>query len=239
MRKVCNFIIFLFLCIFSEPAILSAQEEVEEKGMTLIELLRAGGPVMIPLLLCSVVAIALIIYFLFSLRERRIFPRRFISDVESTISQGNVTEAITICKKSKRMIASILLAGLELNNRSIEKIREKMERKGALVFGDIRKNIEYLNMIGVIAPMLGLLGTVTGMIVCFNNIAFKAGIGNPKLLAGGISQALVTTATGLPIGILALCFYIYYREKMTKVTTLMGDVGEKFIDLLEDTKNKK
>jgi len=239
MRKVFSLVVLMVLCVVSEPAIVGAQEVAEEKGMTFMQLLLAGGPVMVPLFLCSVIAIALIIYFAFTLREKRIFFPPFISYLESALSEGKVNEVIASCKKSKREIASILLDGLEANDQSVEKIRERMERKGTLIFGNIRRSLEYLNIIGVVAPMLGLLGTVSGMIVCFNTIAFKAGLGNPKLLASGISQALVTTATGLPIGILALSFYVYFREKMGSINELAADRAEKFIDLLESTKNKK
>jgi len=239
MRKVFNLVVLMVLCIVSEPAIVAAQEVVEEEGMTFIQLLLAGGPVMYPLFLCSVVAIALIIYFAFSLREKRMLSPSLISYVESALSKGDIDGAITSCKNSKSEVASILLSGLEANDRPVEKIREIMERKGALILRDIRRNIEYLNIIGVVAPMLGLLGTVMGMIVSFNIIAFKAGLGNPKLLAGGISQALVTTATGLPIGILAMSFYIYFRERLGRITDLTAGTGEKFIDLVEIAKSEK
>lgn len=239
MRKVFDFVVLMVLCVIGEPTIVGAQEVAEEKGMTFIQLLFAGGPVMYPLFLCSVIAIALIIYFAVSLREKRMLSPPLISYVESALSEGNINEAITSCKNSKSEIASILLEGLEANDQPMEKIREKMERKGSLTLGNTRRSIEYLNIIGVIAPMLGLLGTVMGMIVSFNVIAFKAGLGNPKLLAGGISQALVTTATGLPIGILALSFYIHFRERLGRITDLTADTGEKFIDLLETAKNKK
>ncbi len=239
MRKVFNFVLLMVLCVISKPTIVGAQEVAEEEGMTFIQLLLSGGPVMYPLFLCSVVAIALIIYFAFSLRETRMISSQLISDVKSALSKGDINEAITSCKNSKSEIASILLDGLEANDQPMEKIREIMERKGALTLGNVRRSIEYLNIIGVIAPMLGLLGTVMGMIVSFNIIAFKAGLGNPKLLAGGISQALVTTATGLPIGILALSFYIHFRERLGRITDLTADTAEKFIDLLETTKNKK
>lgn len=232
MRKVFRFGLFL-LFIAGQPAIVAAQEEVAEKGMTFVQLLAAGGPVMVPLFICSILAVTFIVYFAFTLREKKIFFAPFISQLESSISKGDINKAINDCKRSKKQVAAFLLGGLEINDQPVEEIRDEMERKGVLIFRDLRNNIEYLSIVGVIAPMLGLLGTVTGMIACFNTIAFKAGLGNPKMLAGGISQALVTTATGLPIGIFALAFYMYFRGKIGRISVLMGDLGERFIKLLK------
>lgn len=242
MKKRFSFGLFLLL-IVGLAVIVGAQETAapgaEEEGMTFLGLMIAGGPVMIPLFLCSVVVIALGFYFTFSLRKKKIFFAPFIEHVKSAINKGDLDQALTSCKKSQREVASIFRSGLEVSDQPIEKVREKMEYEGSVILGGIRKNIEYLNIIGITAPMLGLLGTVAGMISCFNTIAFKAGLGNPKLLAGGISQALITTATGLPIGIAAFFLYIYFREKMGHITTLMGGLGEDIIGLIEAAKNKK
>jgi biopolymer transport protein ExbB len=220
------------------------EEELSEearKGMTITQFFIAGGIAMWPLLLCSILVLTFGIYFAFSLREKKLFPDVLWSNITKALSEGDIGKALEYCKRHQGRLTPIYTVMIEesIKNQPIEKIREAGERKGALVIGDINRNIEYLNTIGVIAPMLGLFGTVTGMMKAFSVVAYKAGLGNPRLLAAGIWEAFITTATGLPIGIVAFVLYIYFREKMGRVAIIAADKGEELINLIEKARGGK
>jgi|GEM_PF-2064265 len=230
---------FLFVFTYGQGSV--TEEELSEearRGMTLTQFFIAGGIAMWPLLACSVLVLTLGIYFAFSLRERRLFPEALWVNVNKAFSEGDIGKSLEYCKKHQGKLTPIYTVMLEeyMKNQPIEKIREAGERMGALIIGDINRNIEYLNTIGVIAPMLGLFGTVTGMMRAFSVVAYKAGLGNPRLLAAGIWEAFITTATGLPIGIVAFILYIYFREKMGRIAILAANKGEELIDLIEKVK---
>lgn len=171
--------------------------------------LTQGGWVMIPLLLLSIIGLAFTLERWNALREKRLMPPQFLGELRALWSKGTFEEVSLLCHQSPTPIARILgntLIHPERNSHNLEAI---LERNGQLESQSLIKNLRLLGAIASLAPMLGLLGTVIGMIKAFNVVAE----GDPNLVSQSIAQALITTAAGLVIGILALFFYHYFRSR--------------------------
>lgn len=175
--------------------------------LDLVSILIKGGIVMIPLLLCSVVSLAVtierIIYW------RRIRPKGLIHQMLQCVEQGEAGESLRLGRESDLPIARVLVAGLAHRNPSPTKAMEAAAQAEIPVF---KKRLTILDTIITMAPLLGLLGTVTGMISSFG-IMSEAGIGQPHAVTGGVAEALIATATGLLIAILTLIPYNYFTSR--------------------------
>ena len=173
-----------------------------------------GGVLMIPIILCSVLALGFSVERLIMMRPERIVPLKFVMEVRSLVSKGEFDRAMKLCQKSSAPVAQVFYVALKLNARpamSNEIIRSTVEDLGSRKLDDVALRIRPLLVIGNITPLLGLLGTVLGMIKAFNVVASEAGLGRADLLAAGISEALITTAAGLLVAIPALAMYNYFR----------------------------
>jgi biopolymer transport protein ExbB len=188
--------------------------------MTLIEIFEAGGPIMWPLIICSLVAVAIIIERAINLRGSRILNRTIVERISDLVVGNRVDRAIEICDENHGSFPSIISAGLEMIARggSQSAAKEAIENAGRHETGRLNRYLGVLGTVVGISPLLGLLGTVTGMIQVFKTIAASGG--GASELSGGISEALITTATGLLIAIPALVAYNYYRGKVE--TIVMG-----------------
>ncbi len=178
----------------------------------LISYLSRGGIVMIPLLLCSVIGLAIIIEKIFVLRKRKILIPEIVSVVESIETQKDIELAKRVCEKHRGPFANILLVALNLQAYPKEEIKELTEEQGRQEVRSLEKGLSVMETIAGISPLLGLLGTVIGMIKVFTVISTQ-GAGQAKALAGGISEALITTATGLVIGIPILVAFNYFTNR--------------------------
>jgi len=174
--------------------------------------LSRGGIIMIPLLLFSVIGLAIVIERLISLRRSKVMIPEIISVVESLDSLDDLNLAISICEKNNGAFANIILTGLQNQDASAEEVRELLSDQGRQEVRTLERGLSTLDTIAGTAPLLGLLGTVLGMIKVFTVISHQ-GTGQASLLAGGISEALITTASGLVIGILALLMYNYFANR--------------------------
>ncbi len=174
--------------------------------------LARGGVIMIPLLLFSVIGLAIVVERLFSLRRTKIMIPEIISVVDSLNNLDDLKLAISICEKNKGAFANIILTGLQNQDLPSEEIRELLTDQGRQEVRSLERGLSTLDTIAGTAPLLGLLGTVLGMIKVFTVISTQ-GTGQASSLAGGISVALITTATGLVIGILALLMYNYFSSR--------------------------
>ncbi|MBN1464468.1 MotA/TolQ/ExbB proton channel family protein [candidate division KSB1 bacterium] len=174
--------------------------------------LSRGGIIMVPLLLSSVLALAIVIERAISLRRSKILVPEIISVVEEFSSNEDVKLATSLCEKNRGAFANIILTGLQNRNLSPDEVRELLIDQGRQEVRSLERGLPALETIAGIAPLLGLLGTVLGMIKVFTVIS-KQGTGQASLLAGGISEALITTVTGLIIGILALIMYNYFSHR--------------------------
>lgn len=175
------------------------------------EYLSRGGVIMIPLLASSIIGLAIVIERAFRLRRKNVLIPEIINIVESLNSIRDLELASTICRKNKGPFANIILTGLENQDLSQKEIKELLNDQGRQQVRTLERGLPTLDTIAGIAPLMGLLGTVLGMIKVFTVIS-QQGTGQASLLAGGISEALITTATGLVIGILALIMYNYYSN---------------------------
>jgi biopolymer transport protein ExbB len=180
--------------------------------MSLIEVIKAGGPIMWPLAICSLITVAVIIERLFNLRYSRVLNPRLVERVSTLIEGGRAERAMEVCRQNPGIYTNIVLAGLELAHRGEAIVKESIEDAGRHETARLNRYLGTLGTVAGISPLLGLLGTVTGMIDVFNTIA-EAGAGQAAQLSSGISQALITTATGLLIAIPALVAHNFFHSK--------------------------
>jgi biopolymer transport protein ExbB len=226
------------------PAIAWAQpEEAEEAirtSMTLTEIIQTGGWPMYVLGLMSLLAAALIIYFFVVLRQDQITPRKFTRELNRLLASGSYDQARLDCRQNKSPVAAVALAALDYAGQVDEPdpalLKEIIEGEGSRQANMIQSQTSYLLDIGVIAPMIGLLGTVLGMLTAFNAVALDIARAKPIYLAAGVSQALVTTAAGLIVGIPAMIFYSYFRGRTSK---LISDLEAVSADMLTHLIQKK
>ena len=196
---------------------------------SLFDFLASGGPVMIPIGLASVLGLAAFIERLWALRVGRIVPREVQVEVLELARQGRWDDARTLCRKRDTAMSRIFETALENRERSRRVIKEMTEEIGRREAAELERNSGIVGIVASVAPLLGLLGTVWGMIVTFDVIQDQ-GVGVVSSLAGGISAALITTFTGLSVGIPAL---IGHRFLLSKVDDLLLDLEEGTLSLLE------
>ncbi len=210
----------------------SSAPNVANQRLTFGSLLRAGGWTMWPLGLCSLFGIGLVIYNAMVIRPSRMLKPEVIDQIKSAVSDLDIEHARNLCATNPAPVTNIVQAGLdriksgELHLTSIEKGMEEFSMQE--VAGHLQP-INYLSVIATISPMIGLLGTVSGMIKAFQAMAL-GGMGRPELFADNISEALVTTATGLIVGIPIMVAYFYFRNRFTAIVAAInrtcGDVLE-------------
>ncbi len=212
----------ILLSFISLLTLASAQEVSAEATKTnFYEILQKGGVMMIPLAVLSVITVCLILFYLLVIRRGAVINDRFISQAESLITQGDFYNLSELCERSPSAIAKILGRSVDfLRNTpsvSLSDIREVAEAEGSRQAGILTQRITYLSDVGSVAPMAGLLGTVIGMIKSFNEISQGNFEGvNQMQLSSGVSEALITTATGLIIGLIAVIFYSFFRGKVQR-----------------------
>ena len=194
----------------------------------MISYLSRGGVVMIPLILCSVLGLALVIEKAVSLRRKKILVPEIISVIESISSTEDIKMATSICERNSGPFANIILAGLHSQNLPQEEIKEIITDQGRQEVRELERGLPVLETIASISTLLGLLGTVIGMIKVFTVISIQ-GAGQASLLAGGISEALITTATGLSIGIPVLVAFNYYTNRAENLILDIEKYSSRFL----------
>ncbi len=191
--------------------------------------LAQGGPAMAVLFLGSVLCVAFILERLSALQRKKILPSKFMSDLESLSLEKKSSEALAVCKAGESPIARIVLAGLEKREHSKEHVREAMEMAGRREVSNMEKHLEALATLAAAGPLVGLLGTVTGMIRTFS-VVKAFGVGDPMRLSGGISEALISTAAGLVLAIPALVFHRYFLRKIDRLVLEIEEYTERILD---------
>ena len=191
----------------------------------LFNLLTAGGVVMFPLLALSVITLALILIYLIALRRGAVAGSRFMVTMETLLNKGDFLGALAIANRHRDTVAGILSRTLEFlahhPKASDEQLREIAQAEGSREAATLNQRVAWLADIATIAPMLGLLGTVFGMIHSFSIMANDVAASRPMLLAGGVAQALVATAAGLAVGIPAMAAYAFFRGKVQEMISEM------------------
>ena len=190
-----------------------------------------GGWLMAPILLCSVIALAITIERFYNLREPKIHPQDFVTKMKKLLNERKINEAIAICSNSFSPISRIMETGILKIGSCRDEIKEAIEHAGKKESSNLRKYLAVLATIAGISPLLGLLGTVTGMIKAFQVIAVK-GVGHPTALAGGISEALITTAAGLVVAIPTLVAHNYFFKQANSYILKMENTSMELLDIL-------
>lgn len=210
----------------AEDRLPAGSHDVEWRALSVI---KKGGPVMYPILFCSVIALGIAMERLFHLRRNNIIDPDFLSTIRKYWHRQEMDKAVGVCHKYDVSMSRILRAGLLRFDYGILEIERAIEGAGQHEASLLSSNLRLLGAVAGLSPMLGLLGTVLGMIKAFNVIS-QSGTGNPGLVASGISEALITTAAGLVVGIPALAIYHYFRGKVDKFVFEMEEIS---IQLLE------
>lgn len=182
----------------------------------MFEFLARGGVLMIPLGVCSILALAIVLERTLNLRTKKIIQLDILQQVRDLVAENQVSDAMTLCRRYPSVMGRILLVTIANHDRDREELRSVVEDAGRQEVTTLDRNLGALGTIAAIAPLLGLTGTVFGMIRTFAIISEK-GIAHPSQLAGGISEALITTATGLVIAIPTLIFYNYFTNKADRL----------------------
>jgi biopolymer transport protein ExbB len=176
-------------------------------SMTVWEYFVKGGPLMWPLLACSIIALAIILERLFSLRKKRMIPEELVEEVERLTRMGRLNDIEQVLEKSSSPLCPIIMAAIKNAGLRREIIKEHMEEAGATAAYNIEQSIDLLGIIATVSPLLGFLGTVSGMLTTFQAMS-TSGTYSSRLLASGISEALIATITGLAVSIPV---YVCYR----------------------------
>jgi biopolymer transport protein ExbB len=195
------------------------------------ELFKAGGVVMIPLLICSIIAVAIIIERFWTLQRSKVVPKTLVPQVWKWVKDDRLDKARIDALRSNSPLGQILAAGLVNMHHDREMMKASIEEVANKVVHDLERYLNTLGIIAEISPLLGLLGTVTGIISMMFQVG-ESGLGNPMLLSAGLSEALYTTATGLIIAIPAFIFYRYFRGLVDSLVVSMEQETLKMLDIL-------
>jgi biopolymer transport protein ExbB len=201
------------------------------------ELIRAGGFLMWPILACSIVSMAIIAERFWSLRESKIAPTNLVANVWQWHKSEQLDAKRIQALRTNSPLGMILAAGLLNRKHSREIMKESIEEVGRLVAHNLERFLNTLGTISSITPLLGLLGTVIGMIKVFTVITSQ-GIGDPSVLSEGISEALLTTAAGLSVAIPSLMFYRYFRGKVDDLVVTMEQEALKMVEVMHGIREK-
>jgi biopolymer transport protein ExbB len=217
MTQTCAVIVFLLLGLPTFATAVEGRSIADLWGLTQgVHWFARGGPIMYPILACSIIGLAVFLERLAFLRRKHLLPERFVRSVTRAWQRGEFELAWRLCQQQEIPLARILRAGLRKVKEGPQEIERAIEVTGSHEAGVLEANLRFLGAISNIAPMLGFLGTVTGLITAFNVIAVQ-GTGDPKLMADGVSEALITTEFGLFVGIPALGAYHYLRGKVDRL----------------------
>lgn len=200
-------------------------------GIVVYELVVAGGWLMLPIILSSIVMIAIAIERYWSLRPSKVVPPTLLGQVWHWLKHNQLTKENIHQLRGSSALGSILAAGISNSGHGREVMKDSIEEAAAQVIHGLEKHLAPLGTIAAVTPLLGLLGTVIGMIKVFTAIMIE-GTGNAAVLAGGISEALITTAAGLTVAIPALIFLRYFERRVDTLVVDMEDKAIKLIDAL-------
>ncbi len=201
----------------------------------MLDIIQKGGPVMYPIILCSILAFAIVVERFCHLYKAKIDTKDFMNNVEITIKRNRIAEAIKICDKTPGPIAHIVKAGILKHDRARQEIRESIEDAGHQEVPRLEKHLSLLATIAHISPLLGLLGTVIGMVRAFQIIQEKSSSFNPVSpgdLAGGIWEALLTTVAGLIVAIPTVVAYNYLVNRVDEFVLEMERSATEVINIL-------
>jgi biopolymer transport protein ExbB len=213
--------------------------------MSLWHALVAGGPLVIPIVVCSFVLLLVVFERLIALRRNRVVPRLFVERFLLQISEGAVDRhgATQLCEEDPSLVAGVFCAALRKWGKPAVEVEQAVLDEGERAANSMRRFLRVINGVSTVCPLFGLLGTVWGMIESFNEIAGSSAMGKPELLAGGIGTALMSTAAGLCVAIPAMILYLYFVGRVDALVMQIDRHGQELVHLIsaegiEDRRNR-
>ncbi len=204
----------------------------------MVELFLAGGPFMWPILALLILGLGYVIERFWTLTRASINTRKFLARLHNALQEGGVEAAAAECEKTPGPVASILHAGLSRADKGLEHVEKAISNAGSIEMAFLEKGMIVLSTVIVLAPMLGFTGTVSGMVGAFDAIK-KANDISPAIVAGGISEALLTTLFGLVVAMTIQIFYNYFTSKIDKLIIDMEESSVELMDALVEMEEKK
>jgi biopolymer transport protein ExbB len=199
------------------------------------ELVKSGGLLMLPIIVCSIISLAIILEKFLSLNEKKIAPPTLLNDIWQNIRSNQMSMQYIKEVRDSSPLGMVLAAGLTNSRHGREIMKERIEETAGFVIHNLGQYLNTLGTIASIAPLLGLLGTVVGMIEIFSS--FTASGNSAQVLAGGIAKALITTAAGLIVGIIALFFYRFLTKKVDNLVVQMEQDAIKLVEITQYEKD--
>lgn len=244
--RLASFVLLLFLL---GPSDASAQPGLESMvadtiqpvateapipTKNVLQVLHEGGPLLVLIGICSFLLLVFVFERAVCLRHGRVIPRPFVRRFLEQLREGQLTadEAVLRCEQNRSPVAEVFGAAARKWGRPSVEVEQAIIDTGERVSNELRKNLRFFNGISTISPLLGLLGTVVGMISAFNAIATSDAMGRPELLAAGISQALLTTAAGLTVAIPALIAYLFFVSRVDRLIIEIDALGQEVVNLI-------
>ncbi|MDR3226176.1 MAG: MotA/TolQ/ExbB proton channel family protein [Prevotellaceae bacterium] len=240
MKKLFMFLAAMGATVTANLAI--AQETVGETAVPLHQVLKKnfidGGPLfMTPIILCLILGLAFVIERIIYLNLADKNTKRLVDDVENALTSGGVEAAKDLCRNTSGPVASIFYQGLDRASEGVEMVEKAVVNYGGVQMGKLESNLSWIALFIAIAPSLGFLGTVIGMVQAFNDIEVAGQI-SPSIVAGGMKVALITTVAGLIVAIVLQLFYNYILAKIDTIVNKMEDASITLVDLVIKYKNK-
>lgn len=214
--------------------IVTGTEPIPDQTISFIDLALAGGPLMVPLLICSIIAIYIFVERLRTVNKANVSQDSFMSKIKELVQKGDINGAKILCAQYDSPVARMIEKGVSRIGSPLKNIEASIENVGKIEVFRLEKNLSVLATIAGAAPMIGFLGTVIGMVSAFIAIAQEEGSVSPKLLADGIYTAMITTVAGLIVGIIAYLAYNFLVTRVSKVVHKMEYSSIEFIDLLQE-----
>ena len=204
----------------------------------MLEIVQSGGWLMVPILLCSVIAAAISVERLWTLQRSRITPKSLLAQVWGSVKNDELDAPRMRELRDSSPLGQVLAAGISNARRGRDVMKEAMVEVAGQVSHDMERYLTSLGIIASISPLLGLLGTVVGMIKVFSALMLE-GAGNANVLAGGISQALITTAAGLSVAIPALMFHRFFLRRVAELVVTMEQEASKLVDIMQGDRDEE
>jgi biopolymer transport protein ExbB len=213
-----------------------APDTTPDQAISLWELTVKGGPLMIPIILSSFVAIYIFVERILTINKANQDQSTFMARIKELVQKGDITGARMLCSQFDSPVARMIEKGVARIGSPLKNIEASIENTGKIEIFKLEKNLSILATVAGAAPMMGFLGTVMGMVTAFIAIAQEEGSVGPKLLANGIYEAMITTVAGLIVGIIAYLGYNYLVTRVSKVIHRMEYSSIEFVDLLQEAK---
>lgn len=222
----------------SEPVLPSVPTDPAGGGKiptkNLLQVLRDGGPMMIPIGICSFLLTVFVFERLVVLRRSRVIPGPFVNRFLEQLREGQLDRetALQLCEDNRSPVATVFVGAIKKWGRPSVEVEQAVLDSGERVTNDLRRYLRLFNGISTVSPLLGLLGTVLGMISSFNTISSAGAMGRPDMLAAGIGEALLTTAAGLLVAIPALIIYLLFVSRVDRLTMDIDSLAQQLVELI-------